>query len=82
MPKQLLLEETEDCIRPWNVNDLCAQQITCCLVEMIAWDSQLFSVEEDSGFIKLLKEMEPHYNVPSQKYCTEKNNLTKNCEWE
>ena len=39
--KQLSLEETEDMIRPWNCNDLCAQ-ITCCLVKMVALDSQPF----------------------------------------
>ena len=66
----MLLEETEDCIRTWNVNDPHAQRITHRLVEMIALNSQLFSVVDNSGFVKLLKEMEPRYNIPSQKYCT------------
>ena len=69
-PKQLSLEETEDRIRPWKVNDPRAQRITRCLVEMVALDSQPFSVVEDSGFVSLLKEIEPRYTIPSRKYIT------------
>ena len=46
--KQLSLEETEDRIRPWKVNDPRAQQITRRLVEMVALDSQLLSRTVDS----------------------------------
>ena len=66
-PKQLSLEETEGRIRAWKVNDPRAQQITCYFGSL---DSQLFVVE-DSGFISLLKEIEPHYTIISRKYITE-----------
>jgi len=64
-PQQLSFPETEDCIKPWNVNDPRAQRITCRLVEMIALDNQPFSVVKDSGFVRLLKEIELRYTVPS-----------------
>ena len=70
-PQQLSLPETEDRVKPWNINDPRAQRITRRLVEMIALDSQPFSVVEDSGFIRFLKELEPRYTVPSRKYVTE-----------
>lgn len=38
---------------------------------MIVLDSQLFSLVEDSGFTRLLKEIKPHYTVSCQKYITE-----------
>ena len=38
---------------------------------MVALDSQPFSVVEDSGFVSLLKEIEPRYTIPSRKYVTE-----------
>ena len=37
-PKQLSLEETEDRIRPWKIDNPRAQRITCRLVEMVALD--------------------------------------------
>jgi len=38
---------------------------------MVALDSQPFSIVEDSGFVSLLKEMEPRYTISSRKYVTE-----------
>ena len=38
---------------------------------MVALDSQSFSVVEDSGFVSLLKEIEPCYTIPSRKYVIE-----------
>lgn len=38
---------------------------------MIAIDCQPFSVAEDVGFTHLLKQLEPRYSLPSQRYITE-----------
>ena len=70
-PKQLSLEEAEDRVRPWSVNDSHSQRVTCRLVEMVALDCQPFSIVEDCGFVRLLKEIEPCYTIPSRKYITE-----------
>ena len=35
---------------------------------MIALDMQLFSLVEDTGFIRLVKELKPRYTAPSRKY--------------
>ena len=42
------------------------------MTEMIALDSQLFSIVEDPGFTRLVCELEPQYSLPSRKYVTEK----------
>ena len=39
---------------------------------MIAIDSQLFSIVEDTGFVRLMKHTCPQYIVPSRKYFSEK----------
>ena len=38
---------------------------------MIAIDDHPFSVVNDTGFVNLLKVLEPRYNIPSHKYFTE-----------
>lgn len=38
---------------------------------MIAVDLQPFSIVEDIGFQRLLKEICPNYNIPSRKYIKE-----------
>ena len=35
---------------------------------MLALDTQPFFVVEDTGFIRLVKALEPRYTVPSRKY--------------
>jgi len=42
--KQFTLQHAEDVIKPWNVNNSSIQQMTCCLVETVAFDSQPLSV--------------------------------------
>ena len=39
---------------------------------MIVLDSQPFSIVEDPGFIRLVRELEPRYSLPSRKYVTGK----------
>ena len=69
--KQLILETTEDRVNLWNPSDPRAQRITHCISEMVALDCQSLSVVEDTGFLRLMKEVEPRYMVPSRKHITD-----------
>ena len=50
-----------------------AQQIHQRVTEIIALDSQPFSMVDDPGFTRLVCELEPRYSLPSRK---NKNNFT------
>ena len=54
------------------VNNPHAQQIHQRMTEMIALDSQPFSMVDDPGFTQLVRELEPRYSLPSRKHVTEK----------
>ena len=71
--KQFTVEQTEDRAQPWSINDLCAQRVTILMSNLpLSRNGSLrFSVVEDSGFVKLLKEIEPCYTIPNHKYITE-----------
>ena len=49
--KQLTLKQSCDRVRSWDINDDRAQLVHRRIMEMIAVDSQPFSVIEDIGFI-------------------------------
>ena len=66
--KQLTLEATEDCMKLQNPSDPTAQRITHPIREMVALDCQPLYMVEDTGFLRLMKEMEPRYKVPSTKH--------------
>ena len=68
--KQLTLGATEDHVRLWNPSDPRAQRITHCIGEMVALDCQPLSMVEDTGFLRMMKEIEPQYTVPSRKHIT------------
>ena len=58
----------------WDINGSRAQRaqrVQRRIGEMIAIDCQLFSVVEDVGFTRLLKQLEPRYSLPSRRYITE-----------
>ena len=74
--RQLSLMECKDQVRHWDINDVRAQRVHRCIGEMIALDCHPFSVVEDEGFIRLVKELEPRYTLPSRRYFTE-NVVTK-----
>ena len=69
--KQLTLEAAEDRVKLWNCSDPRVQRITHHIGEMVALDCQLLLIVEDTGFLRLMKEMEPRYVVPSRKYITD-----------
>ena len=55
-----------------DINDDRAQLVHRRIMEMIAVDSQPFSVIEDIGFIRLISTLEPRYTLPSRQYMTSK----------
>ena len=69
--KQLTLEATEDYVRLWNPSDPRAQRIMHRIGEMFALDCQPLSMVEDTGFLRMMKEIEPRYTVPSIKHITD-----------
>jgi len=66
MKRQLSLEESGKLVRLWDINNSRAQRVHCRVGEMIAIDCQPFSVVEDVGFTRLLKQLEPRYSLPSR----------------
>ena len=73
---QLSLMQCENRIWHWGINDIRAQIIHRRIGEMIALDAHPFSIVEDQGFTRLIKELEPRYTLPSRRYFTE-NIVTK-----
>ena len=69
--KQITLQESVEKSRKWDINDTKALVIHRKIGEMIAIDDQPFSIVSDTGFINLVKVLEPRYNIPSRKYFTE-----------
>lgn len=66
--KQLSLEESKERSQTWDINDARAQRIHKRKIDMIALDCQPFTIVEDPGFVRLLYELQPRYNIPSRKY--------------
>lgn len=69
--KQLMLVESKDRVRIWDINDSQAQRVHQLIGEMIAIDTQPFSIVENDGFTKLVNTLEPRYSLPSRKYITD-----------
>ena len=65
---QAMLEDCLEWSRPYPFDHPVAQRITRLIAEMMALDCQPFSVVEDQGFVCLLNYLQPHYQVPGQKY--------------
>ena len=68
--RQISLEESQDYVKVWDINDLRAKKTHQLIGEMIALDTQPFSIVEDVGFTCLLHCLEPRYQLPSRKYVT------------
>lgn len=65
--KQITLENAF-CAKVWDINDRRAQRLSYKIGEMIALDLQPTTLVEDIGFIRLLKEARPEYQVPCRRY--------------
>ena len=74
--RQLSLMQCEDRFRHRGINDERAQRVHRRIGEMIALDYHPFSIVEDEGFTRLVKELEPRYTLPNRRYFTE-NVVTK-----
>ena len=66
--KQLTLEGTEDRVKLWVI-------LECkgLLIILAKWLRSIVNrfIVEDTGFVRLMKEVEPRYVVPSRKHMTE-----------
>lgn len=69
--KQVTLQDLEEKRKPYAYDHPCAQRLTHRIAEMIAIDLQPFSVVEDTGFNRLMAELEPRYVVPSRRYLSD-----------
>ena len=66
-----MLFESSERVRVWDINDFRAQRVHRLIGEMIAIDTQPFSIVENEGFTNLLKALEPRYSLPSRRHMTE-----------
>ena len=67
---QITIEQTLELKKIWDINSNQAKAIHHAIGEMIAVDSQPFSIVEDLGFQRLMKLTKPSYELPSRKYFT------------
>jgi hypothetical protein len=67
---QQTLEETLGLKKIFDINSPQAQKIHYAIGEMIALDTQPFSIVEDIGFKRLMHLVKPSYQLPSRKYFT------------
>ena len=67
-PSQVTIEEYLERCQPFPSDHRTARKITILIGEMIALDCQPFSIIEDQGFVSLLNQLQPRYNIPSFKY--------------
>ena len=70
--RQLTLVELQEQKEAWNYDHPEHTKVTKRIAEMIAIDSQPFSIVEDAGFVRLMKHTCPRYIIPSRKYFSEK----------
>ena len=66
--KQVTLEALIEKRKLYSIDHPRAKAILFRIAEMIAVDLQPFSVVEDPGFCRLMKELEPRYSLPSRRY--------------
>ena len=67
---QRTLQETLNLKKIWDINSSQAKAIHRTIGEMMAVDNQPFSIVEDLGFTRLVKQLMPKYCLPSRKYFT------------
>ena len=70
--RQLTLAEVKENKESWTYDHPQHKKITNWIAEMMALDSQPFSIVEDAGFLRLLANVCPKYVMPSRKYFSEK----------
>ena len=70
--RQLTLAQVKENKEAWTYEHPQHKKVTNWIAEMMALDSQPFSVVEDAGFLCLLANVWPKYVMPSRKYFSEK----------
>ena len=69
--RQLTMAESIEKTRPYEFDDSRSRRINKAVGEMIAVDNEPFAIVEHDGFTRLLKLLEPCYQLPSSKYFSE-----------
>ena len=57
--------------RPYSLDHYKSKELSYCIIriaEMMAVDLQPFSLVEDPGFCRLMREADPRYIIPSRRY--------------
>ena len=70
--RQMTMAESIEKAQPYAFDHPRAQEIHKHIGEMIAVDSEPFILVDHIGFTRLMKLVEPHYKLPSDKYFSEK----------
>ena len=70
--RQLTLAQVKENKEAWTYEHPQHKKVTNWIAEMMALDSQPFSIVEDAGFLRLLANVCPKYVMPSRKYFSEK----------
>ena len=68
--RQLMLIKLEEQKERWNYNH--PEDIKVTTKQVVAFDSQPFSIVVDTGFIRLLATVSPQYVAPSREHFLEK----------
>lgn len=69
--KQLLIEESFETNKKFDINHPKAQAIHKVIAEMIAVDNEPLSVVQKPGFRRVVETLQPKYSMPSRTYITE-----------
>ena len=70
--RQLTLAQVKENKEAWTYEHPQHKKLMNWIAEMMALDSQPFSIVEDAGFLRLLANVCPKYVMPSRKYFSEK----------
>ena len=69
--RQVTVAECFEHQKPYSTENPHYKEITNAIALMIAFDFQPFSVVEDEGFKKLVRVLDPRYQIPSRKHFPE-----------
>lgn len=69
--RQITLAALLDRQKPYSIDHPRAKVLSHRIAEIMAVDLQPFSIVNDPGFCRLMKEAEPRYVIPSRKYFSE-----------
>jgi hypothetical protein len=79
---QMSLQQSLEVSCTWDINSAPTQQITKLISEIIVLDNQPYVMDEDMGFVCLMKHIGPRYHIPDWRHFSETviPNLAKKAE--